>query len=115
MMPMAQLCIYTCMILISWFGAKEIVASGNNTTQGLTTGSLMALFSYASQIMMSLMMFSMVFVMITISRSSADRIAEILNEQPDITNPEHPVMEVKTERYALPMPILCILRMPIKK
>ena len=95
MMPMAQLCIYTCMILISWFGAREIVASGNNTAQGLTTGSLMALFSYASQIMMSLMMFSMVFVMITISRSSADRIAEILNERPDITNPEHPVMEVK--------------------
>jgi len=95
MMPMAQLCIYTCMILISWFGAKEIVASGNNAAQGLTTGSLMALFSYAAQIMMSLMMFSMVFVMITISRSSADRIAEILNEQPDITNPEHPVMEVK--------------------
>ena len=95
MMPMAQLCIYTCMILISWFGAKEIVASGNNAAQGLTTGSLMALFSYASQIMMSLMMFSMVFVMITISRSSADRIAEILNEQPNITNPEHPVMEVK--------------------
>ena len=95
MMPMAQLCIYTCMILISWFGAKEIVASGNNAAQGLTTGSLMALFSYASQIMMSLMMFSMVFVMITISRSSADRIAEILNEQPDITNSEHPVMEVK--------------------
>lgn len=95
MMPMAQLCIYTCMILISWFGAKEIVASGNNAAQGLTTGSLMALFSYAAQIMMSLMMFSMVFVMITISRSSADRIAEILNEQPDITNPKHPVMEVK--------------------
>ena len=95
MMPMAQLCIYTCMILISWFGAQEIVASGNNAALGLTTGSLMALFSYASQIMMSLMMFSMVFVMITISRSSADRIAEILNERPDITNPEHPVMEVK--------------------
>ena len=95
MMPMAQLCIYTCMILISWFGAREIVASGNNVARGLTTGSLMALFSYASQIMMSLMMFSMVFVMITISRSSADRIAEILNERPDITNPEHPVMEVK--------------------
>ena len=95
MMPLMQFCIYTCMILISWFGAKEIVASGNNAAQGLTTGSLMALFSYASQIMMSLMMFSMVFVMITISRSSADRIAEILNEQPDITNPEHPVMEVK--------------------
>ena len=95
MMPMAQLCIYTCMILISWFGAQEIVASGNNAALGLTTGSLMALFSYASQIMMSLMMFSMVFVMITISRSSADRIAEILNERSDITNPEHPVMEVK--------------------
>ncbi|MGP1594810.1 MAG: ABC transporter ATP-binding protein [Treponema sp.] len=95
MMPLAQLCIYTCMILISWFGAKEIVASGNNAAQGLTTGSLMALFSYATQIMMSLMMFSMVFVMITISRSSAERIAEILNEQPDITNPENPITEVK--------------------
>ena len=95
MMPMAQLCIYTCMILISWFGAKEIVASGNNAAQGLTTGSLMALFSYATQIMMSLMMFSMVFVMITISRSSAERIAEILNERSTIQNPEHPVMEVK--------------------
>ena len=95
MMPMAQLCIYTCMILISWFGAKEIVASGNNAAQGLTTGSLMALFSYATQIMMSLMMFSMVFVMITISRSSAERIAEILNERSTIQDPEHPVMEVK--------------------
>jgi len=95
MMPMAQLCIYTCMILISWFGAKEIVASGNNAAQGLTTGSLMALFSYATQIMMSLMMFSMVFVMITISRSSAERIAEILNERSTIQNPEHPVTEVK--------------------
>ena len=95
MMPMAQLCIYTCMILISWFGAKEIVASGNNAAQGLTTGSLMALFSYATQIMMSLMMFSMVFVMITISRSSAERISEILNERSTIQNPEHPVTEVK--------------------
>ena len=95
MMPMAQLCIYTCMILISWFGAKEIVASGNNAAQGLTTGSLMALFSYATQIMMSLMMFSMVFVMITISRSSAERIAEILNERSTIQNSEHPVTEVK--------------------
>lgn len=95
MLPMAQLCIYTCMILISWFGAKKIVASGNNAAQGLTTGSLMALFPYASQIMMSLMMFSMVFVMITISRSSAERIAEVLYERSDIKNPEHPVMTVK--------------------
>jgi len=95
MMPLMQFCIYTCMILISWFGARAIVASGNDAAQGLTTGSLMALFSYATQIMMSLMMFSMVFVMITISRSSAERIAEVLNERPDIKNPEHPVMEVK--------------------
>ena len=95
MMPLMQFCIYTCMILISWFGARAIVASGNDVAQGLTTGSLMALFSYATQIMMSLMMFSMVFVMITISRSSAERIAEVLNEHPDIKNPEHPVMAVK--------------------
>ena len=95
MMPLAQFSIYTCMILISWFGARSIVSSGNNAALGLTTGSLMALFSYATQIMMSLMMFSMVFVMITISRSSAERIAEILNERPTLQNPEHPVMEVK--------------------
>ena len=95
LMPLAQLCIYICMLLISWFGTREIIASGNNAALGLTAGSLVALFSYATQIMMSLLMFSMAFVMITISRSSAERIAEILSEQSTIQNPENPVMEVK--------------------
>lgn len=93
--PLMRLCIYICMLLISWLGAKAIIASGNNPEVGLTTGSLTALFSYATQIMMSLMMLSMVFVMITISRSSAERIAEILNENPQIQNPDNPVMNVE--------------------
>lgn len=93
--PLMQACTYTCMIFISWFGAKSIVASGNNAAIGLTTGNLTALITYAMQIMMSLMMLSMVFAIITISSSSAQRIAEILQEQTDIRNPEHAVTEVK--------------------
>lgn len=83
------------MILISWFGAKAIVASGNDAALGLTTGNLTALSTYATQILMSLMMLSMVFSMIIISQASARRIAEILNEKTDISNPSSPVMEVK--------------------
>ena len=83
------------MILVSWIGAKAIVASGNNIAFGLTTGQLTALLSYAQQILMSLMMLSMVLTMITMSASSGNRIAEILNEQPDITDPHDPVTEVK--------------------
>jgi len=93
--PIMQFCMYTCMILISWFGAKAIVASGNNASLGLTTGSLTALFTYAMQILMSLMMLSMVFAMIVISQASARRIAEVLNEKTNISNPSNPVMEVK--------------------
>jgi len=93
--PLMQLCMYTCMILISWFGAKAIVASGNDVALGLTTGNLTALSTYATQILMSLMMLSMVFSMIIISQASARRIAEILNEKTDISNPSSPVMEVK--------------------
>ena len=93
--PLMQLCMYTCMILISWFGAKAIVASGNDAALGLTTGNLTALSTYATQILMSLMMLSMVFSMIIISQASARRIAEILNEKADISNPSSPVMEVK--------------------
>lgn len=94
-MPLMQLFMYATMILISWLGAKAIVASGNNPALGLTTGNLTALISYAMQILTSLMMLSMVFAMITISASSAQRIAEILNEKTDISNPQNPVMEVK--------------------
>ncbi len=93
--PIMQFFMYVCMILISWIGAKAIVASGNNAALGMTTGDLTALFSYATQILMSLMMLSMVFAMITISLASARRIAEILNEKTDIENPESPVMTVK--------------------
>jgi ATP-binding cassette subfamily B multidrug efflux pump len=80
---------------ISWIGAKAIVASGNNSALGMTTGDLTALLSYATQILTSLMMLSMVFVMITMSLASAHRVAEILNEKTDIQNSDCPVMSVK--------------------
>ena len=76
--PIMQFFMYACMILISWIGAKAIVASGNNAALGMTTGDLTALLSYATQILTSLMMLSMVFVMLTISFASARRIAELL-------------------------------------
>lgn len=93
--PIMQFFMYACMILISWIGAKAIVASGNNELLGMTTGDLTALFSYAMQILTSLMMLSMVFAMITISFASARRIAEVLEEKTDISNPENPVRTVK--------------------
>lgn len=93
--PLLQFSIYLCMILISWIGAKAIIASGNNPDMGLSTGDLTALFTYAMQILMSLMMLSMVFAMLTIARSSAERIAEILEEETNIKNPQRPVMQVK--------------------
>lgn len=92
--PIMQFFMYACMILISWIGAKAIVASGNNAALGMTTGDLTALFSYATQILMSLMMLSMVFAMMTISIASARRIAEILEEKTDIENPDNPEMTV---------------------
>ena len=93
--PLMQTCMYSCMLLISWLGTKAIIASGNNGALGLTTGELTALMTYAMQILMSLMMLSMVFAMITISASSANRIAELLNEKTDIENPKNAVTEVK--------------------
>ena len=93
--PLMQACMYACMLLISWLGAQAIVASGNNAALGLTTGELTALITYAMQILTSLMMLSMVFAMITISASSANRIAELLNEKTNISNPEDPITEVK--------------------
>ncbi|MEI3020638.1 ABC transporter ATP-binding protein [Ruminococcus sp.] len=80
-MPLMQFCMYACMILVCWFGARMIVSST------LTTGELMSLMTYATQILGSLMMLSMVFVMITLSRASAERIVEILDEESDITSP----------------------------
>lgn len=87
-MPIMQFTIYFCILGISWIGAKMIVGST------LTTGELMSLLAYCMNIMMSLMMLSVVFVMITMSMASAQRISEVLNEEPDIRNPESPVMEV---------------------
>lgn len=93
--PIMQFFMYACMILISWIGAKAIISSGNNAALGMTTGDLTALLSYATQILMSLMMLSMVFVMITMSLASARRIAEVLNEKTDIQNPDTPETIVK--------------------
>ena len=89
-MPGMQLTVYACILLISWFGAKMIV---NQT--GLTTGELTSLLSYVMNILMSLMMLSMVFVMVTQSAAAAQRIEEVLEEQPDITSPENAVKTVK--------------------
>lgn len=93
--PIMQFFMYACMILISWIGAKAIVTSGNNSALGMTTGDLTALFSYATQILMALMMLSMVFALIIISLASARRIAEVLEEKADIDNPADPEMTVR--------------------
>lgn len=87
--PLMQFTVYGCILLISWLGAKMIVADS------LTTGQLMNLLTYCMNILMSLMMLSMVFVMISMSSASVKRIAQILEEQPEITNPENPDYEVK--------------------
>lgn len=86
--PLMQFTVYSCILLISWIGAKMIASSQ------LTTGELMSLLTYCMNILMSLMMMSMVFVMITMSVASMRRISEVLNETCDLQNPEHPVMEV---------------------
>ncbi len=87
--PVMQFTVYSCIMLISWFGAKMIVLDGS-----MTTGQLMSLFTYTMQILMSLMMISMVFVMVTMARSSAERISEVLEEKSTLTNPQHPMMQV---------------------
>ena len=94
--PIMQFCVYACMIAISWFGAHMVVASGNNPALGLTTGELSSMFTYTTQILSSFMMLSMIFVMMTMSRTPLKRCYEILTEEPDLTSPaENPVMEVK--------------------
>ena len=87
--PAMQISVYSCMLLISWIGAKLIV--GGN----MTTGELTSMFTYTMQILMSLMMLSMIFVMVIMSRASVERINEVLTEQPDIADPQQPIMEVK--------------------
>ena len=90
--PFMQLTVYSCILLISWMGARLIVSSGATT---FTTGDLMSMLSYCMNILMSLMMLSMVFVMITMSAASAKRVAEVLDEKSDLTNGENPVVDVK--------------------
>ncbi len=87
-MPVMQFTVYSCIILISWVGAKLIVGSE------LTTGELMSLLTYCMNILMSLMMLSMVFVMISMSTASMERVCGVLNEESDLHNPKHPVTEV---------------------
>lgn len=96
-MPAMMAAVYVCILLIAWLGAKAIVLSGNNggVVGGLTTGELMSMFTYAMQILMSLMMIAMIFVMVIMSAASGNRIVEILKEESDIRNKENPVTEVK--------------------
>lgn len=90
--PLMQVAVYGCILAISWLGAKMII------TDALTTGQLMSLMTYCMNILMSLMMLSMIFVMVTMSMASAERIAEVLNETSSLSNPEHPIMEVPDGR-----------------
>ena len=92
--PLMQFCLYAAMLLLSWFGAKAIIKSGNNPALGLSTGELQSMITYAMQILMSLMMLSMVFVMTIISRASAERVAELLSERSDLQSPEKDAVRV---------------------
>ncbi len=93
--PIMQFCVYGCILAISWMGAQLVVASGNDPEVGLTTGQLSNMFTYVTQILSSLMMLSMVFVMLTMSRTPLKRCYEILTEEPDLVSPdENAVTEV---------------------
>ena len=92
--PIMMSCVYACMLTISWVGAQMVVQSGNNPLFGLTTGELSSMFTYTTQILSGLMMLSMVFVMMTMSRTPLRRCYEILTEEPDLVSPENAVTEV---------------------
>ena len=92
--PIMQGCVYVCMLTISFLGAKMVVASGNNPLNGLTTGELSSMFTYTTQILSGLMMLSVVFVMMTMSRTPMRRCYELLSEEPDLVSPENAVTEV---------------------
>ncbi len=92
--PMMQAAMYTCTLLVCWFGAKAVIASGGNEEIGLSVGELMSLITYATQILMGLMMVAMIFVMSTMARTSAHRIIEVLDEESDLQNPAEPIMDV---------------------
>lgn len=93
--PLMRCAVYTCILVISYVGAKLVLASGDNGAIGLTTGQLSSMFTYTTQILSGLMMLSMVFVMLTMSMASVRRTYEILEEEPSIVNPAQPVGEVK--------------------
>lgn len=93
-MPLMQFSMYVCIILLSWLGAKSIVASGNDAALGLSTGELVSLITYIMQILVSLLMISMIFVMLTMARASGERIVELLDEESNLHDPEDPVYEV---------------------
>ena len=94
--PLMQSAVYTCILVISWLGANMVVQSGNGAVAGgLTTGNLTAMFTYTTQILGSLMMLSMFFVMLTLARAPMTRTYEILKETPELDNPETPITEVK--------------------
>ena len=86
--PIMMSCVYVCMLTISWVGAQMVVASGNNPVMGLTTGELSSMFTYTTQILSGLMMLSMVFVMLTMSRTPLRRCSELLAEEPDLVSPD---------------------------
>ena len=86
--PIMMSCVYICLLTISWIGAKMVVASGNNPALGLTTGELSSMFTYTTQILGGLMMLSMVFVMLTMSRTPLRRCYELLSEEPDLVSPD---------------------------
>ena len=93
--PLMSIAMYTAIICISWFGAKAIIASGNNPDLGLTTGKLMSLVTYGMQLLMSLMFLSMIYVMLIISSASIERVKEVLEENPSIKNNDKPITKVK--------------------
>lgn len=92
--PLMQFAIYTCILLISWFGSQMVLASGDVAGLGLTTGQLSSMFTYTTQILSALMMVSMVFVMITMSRAAAQRASELLGEQVQLTSPADALTQV---------------------
>ena len=115
--PLMQTTMYICSLLISWFGARMVVS------EVMTKGQLTGLFTYSIQILMSLMMVSMVFVMVTISRTSAERIVEVLDEAPSMKNVENPVLEVRggdivfrnvSFSYAEDMEKLCLFHVDLR-
>lgn len=91
-MPVMQIGIYSCILLVSWFGAKVIVSSGATE---LTTGGLQSLITYGIQLLSSLMMLSFMFVMAVVSKTSVERVVEVLDEEPDLKNPKKPIFKVK--------------------